>query len=447
VEVYSKSAGQWSAGVVDMCDTQMVKVRYWVSGQWCEKVLLQGSDSLRLRQDAKALPESADGTTAPRQSIEVCETSEARALRHAKGSAKGVAELLLKAVPTSAPVVRQVSNPALGQAGRQTPPMGGYGNISAPTLQADPTAASSRQRSCTPPPGQPRGQQRTAVETMKEQGVILNIDELSFDKVLGQGGFGSVYRGRYRGAEVAIKKMHPPQEGNVKPEQIAEFQKEVENLHALNHPRLVAFIGVAVQAPALCIVTEFMNNGSLYALLHEKKQFIPSYQRNTISVHVAEGIVFLHTMNPPMVHRDVKSLNVVLDLQLNAKLCDFGLTQSMEKTHISRRDNEFGSPRYMAPELFHSKGKVTEKVDVWALGCVVLEVCTSQIPHQDEDNVQAVMKKCLLERQWPYTDFRGDAAKLRVVAELCFEYHPTYRVAAARILDELHRLRGAVNGN
>merc|ERR1719282_1157017 len=187
-------------------------------------------------------------------------------------------------------------------------------------------------------------------------------------------------------------------------------------------------MGAALQPPSLCIVTEFMPNGSLYALLHQRKQRLERSQRASISMQCVEGVTFLHSRSPPFVHRDLKSLNVVMDFALNAKLCDFGLTQSMEKTHISRRDNEGGSPRYMAPELFKSDGKITEKVDVWALGCLAVEIFTSRNPHEECSSIQQVMTKVVLERKQPFLEWHGVSEDLRTLAELCFEFTPAHRV-------------------
>jgi serine/threonine protein kinase len=270
---------------------------------------------------------------------------------------------------------------------------------------------------------------------------LLPIEELQIGKKLGTGGFGAVFQGRYRGQEVAIKKLHIS-DGQVTAAQVDEFKKEVACLQALRHARLVSFIGAALQPPhSLCIVTEFMPNGSLYDLLHQRKQRLERSQRASISVQCVEGVTFLHSRSPPFVHRDLKSLNVVMDFALNAKLCDFGLTQSMEKTHISRRDNEGGSPRYMAPELFDSKGKITEKVDVWATGALVLEVFTGRLPHEECNALQQVMTKTLIERKMPFLDWKDVPQDLKVLAERCFEFQPQRRIDAPSFLEGLRNLR------
>merc|ERR1719282_1745012 len=197
-------------------------------------------------------------------------------------------------------------------------------------------------------------------------------------------------------------------------------------------------MGAALQPPSLCIVTEFMPNGSLHSLLHQRKESLVFSQRLDMALQVAEGVAFLHGQSPPFVHRDLKSLNVVLDFALNCKLCDFGLTQSMEKTHISRRQNEGGSPRYMAPELFDSKGKITEKVDIWALGCLILEVFTSRLPHEECQTIQQVMAKTLVNRQLPFSDV---GPELQPLMDLYFEFDPKLRITAPQVLEGLRNLR------
>merc|ERR1712032_1197225 len=164
-----------------------------------------------------------------------------------------------------------------------------------------------------------------------------------------------------------------------------------------------------------------MPNGSLFQLLHQRRQTLTAGQRVGLNVHVAEGIQYLHSRSPPFVHRDLKSLNVVLDANLNAKLCDFGFTECMEKTHISRCANiQMGSPRYMAPELLDSSGKITEKVDVWALGCLVFEVFTNRLPHEECSSLPQIITKTIVKRQEPFLGIQS--RRLVRLAEGCFNF-------------------------
>merc|ERR1719487_869351 len=127
---------------------------------------------------------------------------------------------------------------------------------------------------------------------------------------------------------------------------------------------------VCVQPGSLIIVTELIPNGSLYDWLWgpRKATLLSGPQCLSIAIGTAEGLAFLHGLR--VVHRDVKSMNILLDGQLGPKVCDFGLAQQMNSgnaTHMNRRmEGEGGSPRYMAPECYDASGKLTEKIDVWA---------------------------------------------------------------------------------
>merc|ERR1719229_1508212 len=124
-------------------------------------------------------------------------------------------------------------------------------------------------------------------------------------------------------------------------------------------------------------------------------------QRWTVACHMAEGICFLHSQR--VVHRDLKSMNILLDAQQNAKICDFGLAQQMEATHIARKlDGEGGSPRYMAPECYDAAhGKLTEKVDIWAIGCILIELFGCVLPYADCQTMAQLSKRILIERRSP----------------------------------------------
>jgi len=194
------------------------------------------------------------------------------------------------------------------------------------------------------------------------------------------------------------------------------------------------------------MVLEFMPNGSLHELLHRKKDEPLAFVRKlAIATQITEGIEFLHGQKPPFVHRDLKSMNVILDFALNIKLCDFGLTQSMEKTHISRRlGNEIGSPRYMAPELFDQRAKITEKVDIWALGCLVLEIFTRSLPHADCFSFPQVITKVHTNQEKPFDSQAKEMVsdELWTMSELCLEFNPKRRVDAARFLEGLRGILG-----
>lgn len=269
----------------------------------------------------------------------------------------------------------------------------------------------------------------------------IRQEDLSQGECLGTGGFGAVYRGTFKGAEVAIKKLFCEDAANLSPLQLEELEKEVGALKNLQHPRLVSFIGASLVPPNLCIVTEFMSGGSLHHLLHKAKTALSTSQQAKIALHVSEGVAYLHSLTPPVVHRDLKSLNIVLDKQYNAKLCDFGLTQSMDKTHISLKEGgNGGSPRYMAPELYDPKGKITDKVDVWALGCILVEVFGGPLPYDDCGNVQQILAKVLIEKACPHIPYHLHRGVSKIVEE-CFHFEIAKRISAQETYSRLRSVR------
>mmetsp|Transcript_61496 Transcript_61496/g.144032 ORF Transcript_61496/g.144032 Transcript_61496/m.144032 type:complete len:399 (+) Transcript_61496:79-1275(+) len=269
---------------------------------------------------------------------------------------------------------------------------------------------------------------------------MIEFSQLTQKDCLGSGGFGAVYRGFFANQEVAIKKLFCEDGGNISPLQLEELEKEVAALRSLSHPRLVGFVGACLQPPNLCIVTEFMAGGSLHHLLHKARTPLTLGTQSKIAIQVCEGVDFLHGHMPPVVHRDLKSLNIVLDRIYNAKICDFGLTQSMEKTHITLKEGgNGGSPRYMAPECYDCKGKITEKVDVWALGCILVEVFGGPLPYDDCQNIQQIVAKVLIDKQLPYIPNHLPSG-VRPIVEDCFQFDFKHRSSAQDVYSRMRLL-------
>eukprot|EP00913_Durusdinium_trenchii_P015976 g15014.t1 len=137
--------------------------------------------------------------------------------------------------------------------------------------------------------------------------------DLQFMERLGKGEFGEVFRGYYRHEEVAIKQLFFDENMT---ELVVQERRRVKHL---SHKRLVRFIGACLELPNLCLVTEYMPGGSLHHLLHVRRQKLPFGHALNMCIQIADGVSYLHGQNPTIVHRDLKSLNVVLDLSLNIK--------------------------------------------------------------------------------------------------------------------------------
>ncbi|XP_047955161.1 probable serine/threonine-protein kinase PBL21 [Salvia hispanica] len=194
--------------------------------------------------------------------------------------------------------------------------------------------------------------------------------------LIGEGGFGSVYKGRLEsGLVVAVKQLNlEGLQGN------QEFIVEVLMLSLLHHPNLVNLIGYCTDGDQRLLVYEFMQMGSLENHLFEPTQTPLSWStRLKIAVGAARGLEYLHCKaNPPVIYRDLKSSNILLDKDFNAKLSDFGLAKLGpvgDNTHVSTR--VMGTYGYCAPEYAMS-GKLTLKSDIYSFGVVMLELITGR---------------------------------------------------------------------
>jgi len=262
----------------------------------------------------------------------------------------------------------------------------------------------------------------------------IAYSELQMVESLGSGEFGQVFRGFCRGNEVAIKQLY--WDNTISPEVVIEdLMREIESFRHLRHKRLVSFVGACLQIPHLCLVTEYMPGGSLHHLLHVRKMRLPPLHCMNMCLQLAEGVLYLHSQTPIVVHRDLKSLNVVLDLNLNIKLCDFGLTESMDRTHITSKNNG-GSPRYMAPELFDSKFKITEKVDIWSTGCIFTEIFGGPLPYQGINTLADLTREMLVNRRVPAIPAQI-ADPVQNIIRSCYNFDARLRPSARQVFEQL----------
>merc|ERR1719159_1890080 len=166
--------------------------------------------------------------------------------------------------------------------------------------------------------------------------------------------------------------------------------------------------------------------GSLHHLLHVRQLQLPMLHCLNMCMQLADGVRYLHSQDPVVVHRDLKTQNVVLDLNWNIKLCDFGLTESMERTHITKQNNG-GSPRYMAPELFDCKTKITEKIDIWAMGCIFVEVFGGPLPYENITSLAELTRELLVHRRPPAVPEDLIPEHMRVIIIRCLDFDYTLR--------------------
>ncbi|KAL1066256.1 hypothetical protein V6Z11_D12G051100 [Gossypium hirsutum] len=216
--------------------------------------------------------------------------------------------------------------------------------------------------------------------------IIKNVD-LEELRELGSGTFGTVYHGKWRGTDVAIKRIKKICFTGRSSEQerlTVEFWREADILSKLHHPNVVAFYGVVQDGPGgtLATVTEFMVNGSLRHVLLSKDRQLDRRKRLIIAMDAAFGMEYLHSKN--IVHFDLKCDNLLVNLKDPVrpicKVGDFGLSKIKRNTLVT--GGVRGTLPWMAPELLNgSSSKVSEKVDVFSFGIVLWEILTGEEPY------------------------------------------------------------------
>ncbi|KAL5712587.1 Serine/threonine-protein kinase edr1 [Ranunculus cassubicifolius] len=210
-------------------------------------------------------------------------------------------------------------------------------------------------------------------------------EDLYIGERIGLGSYGEVYRADWNGMEVAVKKFL---DQDFYGDALDEFRSEVRIMRRLRHPNVVLFVGAVTRPPNLSIVTEFLPRGSLYRILHRPNCQIDEKRRIKMALDVAMGMNCLHTSIPTIVHRDLKSLNLLVDDNWNVKVCDFGLSRLKHNTFLSSKSTA-GTPEWMAPEVLRNEPS-NEKCDVYSFGVILWELATLRLPWSGMNQMQVV---------------------------------------------------------
>ncbi len=285
------------------------------------------------------------------------------------------------------------------------------------------------------PLSQSRGKAYLAESFGQASEFVLRHDAITLDKhpdgrdvVLGRGSFGEVYRGRWHGIQVAVKKLLLVKLTHALAD---EFKHECTVMFKLRHPNILELYGIVVD-PERCMVMEFMAKGSLSDVLHsdEPLSWAMLYQ---FGLGAAQGLLYLHEKK--IVHRDLKSLNVLLDKDYQVKLADFGL--SCIKTSSSQSLHKAGTTQWIAPELLlDATASFTEACDVYSLAMVLWELMSRQVPYRNLASPALVPIHVGYQGQRETIPAQAPLV-MQAVTEAGWKQQPEDRPTAAQLCDEL----------
>ncbi|KAG6736689.1 hypothetical protein POTOM_060425 [Populus tomentosa] len=292
------------------------------------------------------------------------------------------------------------------------------------------------------------------VRIFSEAALVKATNNYADDRKLGEGGFGSVYKGVLtENTVVAVKKS----KGVDKAQMNAEFQKEMSIVSQVNHRNVVKLLGLCLETKVPLLVYEFISNGTLSKHIHDKGSRILASWTNRLRVasEAALALDYLHSLaDPPVIHGDVKSVNILLDNNYTAKVADFGASVLMSpgQTDILATKIQ-GTLGYLDPEYLMT-GILTVQSDVYSFGVVLVELLTGEMPNsiskygEKRNVIQHFISALENNHLFKILDFQtaneGEMDEIEAVAELakgCLNSMGVNRPTMKEVSDELAKLK------
>ncbi|XAR62351.1 Mitogen-activated protein kinase kinase kinase [Bertholletia excelsa] len=257
-----------------------------------------------------------------------------------------------------------------------------------------------------------------------------NVSKWKKGRLLGRGTFGHVYLGfnSEGGQMCAIKEVRLIADDQTSKECLKQLNQEIVLLSQLSHPNIVRYYGSEMGEETLSVYLEYVSGGSIHKLLQEygpfKEPVIQNYTRQILS-----GLAYLHGRNT--VHRDIKGANILLDPIGEIKLADFGMAKHI--TACSSMLSFKGSPYWMAPEVVMNTNRYGLPVDIWSLGCTIIEMATAKPPWSQYEGVAAIFK---IGNSKDMPEIPSHlSSNARSFINLCLQRNPAARPTAMQLLD------------
>ena len=203
---------------------------------------------------------------------------------------------------------------------------------------------------------------------------------------------------------------------------VKDFHSELQTLKSLQHPNVVQFLGASTVAPNYCLITELVELGSLHDVLHEREDLVITWKEiKKIATGICQGLIYLHETKKIM-HRDIKSANVLIDGSFTAKIADMGLTRARVASTRGMMTAYVGTPTYMAPEMLNSATQYTEKTDVYSFGIILCELLSREIPYGDSTCSDEALEKAIIKGKRPSVPSHGSVSHLSLSSGTYKEY-------------------------
>ncbi|KAF2666988.1 Pkinase-domain-containing protein [Microthyrium microscopicum] len=263
-------------------------------------------------------------------------------------------------------------------------------------------------------------------------------------QLIGKGTFGRVYLGMNiaTGEFLAVKQVevNPKAAGQEKErlkEMVRSLDNEIDFMEPLEHPNIVSYLGCERKEFSISIFLEYIPGGSIGSVLRKHGKF-PEEIVSSLTRQCLKGLAYLH--DEGILHRDLKADNILLDMDGSAKISDFGISKKTDNIYGNDSTNSMqGSVFWMAPEVIRSGGVgYSAKVDIWSLGCVVLEMFAGRRPWAKEEAIGAIYKLGELNEPPPIPDDVSSTISPQALSFMfdCFTIQPQERPTAQRLLDQ-----------
>jgi len=277
----------------------------------------------------------------------------------------------------------------------------------------------------------------------------LPREKVSITRLLSQGAYREVYSGMFNAQQVAVKMLLPSTRSNL--DHVNEFLAEAKMTAIMDHQNIVSFVGVAWDSLSdVCVVLEFMDGGDLRTMLdkYEEESQPVGLNRQMISIalQVCHALVYLHSLQPPVIHRDLKSRNVLLNRAMEAKLSDFGISRErMERTMTAG----VGTSLWMAPEVMLGEW-YDDKADMFSFGVLLSELDVHSLPYSNvkrisRDSYGRILPDTMLLQQVASGQVRVEfssagAPSITQLGYACVSIDPSLRPSAAEVLYRLQTI-------